>query len=445
MNEKITKEMARISSLIGEEVTEETIKNSYSEGLAKLMKEGMPKEHIERMIKSARPMGDFAWFQNRLPFDEFNKFFGGPVRKYGLDGSLDHPYGCFGASTTPGILNISPFETAVDVYESMRGKKKKPDADRDEIFYAGHMIEPVYREYFRHMYGHRYIVFDCDIQWHSRKYPHFIGNCDGLLYDKETGELGILEIKHTSPNNKKTIRNVQEGDPDKHWDMQERCYMELLDADFAVLFLGWGNRPGLDTNAAHRINRESELGEDFLERCEDFMVNNVEKGIKPSFRNAKDATRIKDSMNELYGPVVSGAKALKFDEKLLPVLEALEKAQKEIELAKQNEKEAKEKVEDAEAAYEALQLPLIEALKNSPKGFYVDSDGKHFDVTYDVRKCLDVEKVRDNYPDAYDDCNKSAVDTKALKRRYPDVYRDCYGPKTGGTRKFELNVWSIKH
>ena len=441
MNNEYVKEMKRVSAMVGVEITPEILQSGVSAALAKLMREGMPKELVQRMLKSARPLGDFAWFQDRMSFDDFNAFFGGPVRKYGLDGSLEHRYGCYGASTVPEILNISPYRCNVDTYESMRGRKFKDSPEKLEIFYAGHMIEPVYRNYFRHMYGGRYIVFDCDIQWASRTYDHFIGNCDGLLYDTETGQLGILEIKHTSANNMKTIKAVQTGNTPKYWDLQQRCYMELLDADFSCIFLGWGNRPGLETNAMHRIERDRDFGESILEQTEDFMTGNVEAGIKPSYRNVKSYERVKESIEEIYGPVNPAERPVVFGKNFKKNLEALKEAQDAIEQAKIEEKAAKEKVEEAQRKFEELQLPIIEELKTAPKGEFVDKDGTHYEVSYDVRRALDVEKVKTLYPAAYDTCNKPAVDTKTLKRLYPEIYRECFGPKVDGKRSFSLDVW----
>ena len=209
MRKEVIAEYQRVSKLIGIEITEQVVKEQTSLALAKMLRQGMPKQHLERMLKSARPLGDFSFFQRNMTNDEFQEFFSGPVRKYGLDGSLNHKYGCYGASTSPAILNISPWNCNIDVYEEMRGKPKKYDPDKQDIFDAGHWIEPVYRHYFEKMYGNRYIVIECDIQWASRQYEHFIGNCDGLLYDKETGQLGILEIKHTSPRNAKVIDAVK--------------------------------------------------------------------------------------------------------------------------------------------------------------------------------------------------------------------------------------------
>ena len=441
MRKEVVKEYQRVSKLIGIEITEDLLKEQVSLALARMLRQGLPKKHLERMLKAARPLGDFSFFQNHMTEEEFEEFFGGPVRKYGLDGSLNHKYGCFGSSTIAEILNLSPWKCNIDTYEAMRGKKMPSDPEKEEVFYAGHMIEPVYRKYFEHMYGDRYVVIECDIQWASRKSDHFIGNVDGLLYDTETDQLGILEIKHTSPRNVKVIDGVKEGEVPEYWDVQERGYMEMLDADFACLFLGWGNRPGLDTNAMSRSERDQYFGESLLEQCEEFMTYNVEAGVKPSYRNVKSSERIKESIAEIYGPVSPKKAPITFDKSFDANMKALVEAEKAIAAAKEKEAKAKEEVKAAEAVYESLQIPIIEKLKDAPKGSYIDADGTHYDVTYDVRNALDVEKVQQMFPAAYEECNKPSVDTAKLKREYPEAYSECFGPKTGSKRSFKLRVW----
>lgn len=439
MHKEVRKEYDQLEKLIGEPVTEEVIAASVREALASLIRQGMPKSAVVRMLNSAKPLGDFGWFEKRLSFDGFNTFFGGSVRKYGLDGSRERP--SYGASTIAEILNVSPYKCNVDTYEAFRGKKEKKDPEKEDIFFSGHMIEPVYRAYFERMYGNRYKVFACDIQWQSRRFPNFVGNVDGLLYDKETGQVGVIEIKHTTGRNMSTIMTVQDGEAPKHWDVQERGYLELLDLDFACLFLGWGNRPGLDFNAMCRTERDKDLGSSILERCEDFMENNVFTGIKPSWRNVKSVERVKESIEEIYGPVSPKQKPVALDRKYKKNLEALIDAQAAIDAAKEKKKAAEEEVKTAQEKFDALTLPLIEELKTSPKGEFVDADGTHYEVRYDVGRSLNVEKLKSDFPEVYDEVNKLAVDTPKLKRQYPQVYNECFGPKTGSKRSFSMRTW----
>lgn len=444
------KEMERVSSLVGETITPELLQRTSEEALAKLIKDGVPKERLQRILTSARPLGDFHWFEERMSYDDFQKFFGGPVRKWGLDGSIPYKYGAFGASSVGTILNVVPEKSYIDVYEEMRGKKRPISPDVEDIFFAGHKMEPVLRDYFEHMFGNRYIVITCDIQWHWRKtnpdgsVSHFIGNVDGLLIDKDTGQFGILEIKHTIANNVKLIKAFQAGDTPKGYELQQRSYMELLDADFSCIFLGWGTRPGLDSNAMNRIERDQDFGESILEQVEDFMVGNVEAGVRPSFKGLNNYERVTEAMENLYGPVNPNKKPIMFPKAYEKNLEKLVKAQEAIEKAKEAEKEAKAKVEELTKEYERLQLPILDELGNAPKGYYVSDDGTHYDIGYNVPNGLNVEKVKDLYPDEYEKHCKASVDTKSLKRDCPDVYRECFGPKVNGKRKFTLNTWRSK-
>jgi predicted phage-related endonuclease len=195
----------------------------------------------------------------------------------------------------------------------------------------------------------------------------------------------------------------------------------------------------------HRIERDRDFGESILEQTEDFMVGNVEAGVKPSYRNVKSYERVVASIEEIYGPVNPKQKPVVLNKSFKKNLEALKEAMDAIEVAKAAEKAAKEKVEEAQRKYEELQLPIIEELKTSPKGQFIDTDGTHYEVSYDVRNALDVEKVQTLYPAAYEECNKPAIDTKTLKRKYPEVYKECFGPKVGGKRSFTLDVWKHKN
>lgn len=443
MNSKVEKEWERLSVDLGEKVNKDFWKKTVLDAVTKLINAGFPKKYIKKMLETAYMLGDFGYLMARLPEPTFQEYFSGPFRKYGLDGSVDSKYGGYGGSTMPGILNISPYNSSIDVYEAARGKKEKSDPAKEDIFFAGHQIEPVYRNFFARMFEHRYLVFECDIQFRSKVYGHCLANADGFLIDLETGEFGILEIKHTSARNINFIKEFQGGHCPEYWDAQVQTYMKVLGATFACVFLGWGNRPGLDTNSMIRIEANDVLSETMLEQAEDFMENNVEKGVKPTVKTVKKRELAKKAIENLYGPVQASKAPVDIEKKLLPALEALEEAQAKVKEAADKEKEAKKAKEKLQEEYEALQLPLIEALKNSPKGV-LDVDGKHYEVTYDVKNALDVEKVKDRHPHEYEECNKLAIDTEKLKKEYPDIYSECFGPKIGSARSFGMRVWEDK-
>lgn len=245
-------------------------------------------------------------------------------------------------------------------------------------------------------------------------------------------------------NNIRTINEVKTGNTPKYWDMQQRCYMELLNASFSCIFLGWGNRPGLDTNAMHRIERDNVLGASFLEKAESFMTDNVEAGNIPSFRNIRNYERMNEAIESLYGSVVKNEQPIKFDKKVKPALNAIIEAEEAIAKIKVKKSEIESELKKAQEEFENLQMPIIEELKNNAHGLFIDDDGTHFSVTYDVKNALNVQKVHDLYPDVYDQVCKPAIDTSLLKKMRPDVYSDCFEPKIGSKRNFVIRTWKEK-
>ena len=67
------------------------------------------------------------------------------------------------------------------------------------------------------------------------KYPFLFASLDGKLIDKETGELGILEIKTTNFHASKQKEKWKDGIPD-HYYCQVLHYMNVTGATFARLF-----------------------------------------------------------------------------------------------------------------------------------------------------------------------------------------------------------------
>lgn len=429
------KSLKNIEKKIGVALNDEVIRETATKAIAKLLAAGIPEDAVRKMLNNARPIADFAWFEERLSYDDFQAFFSSPVRRHGIDGSIDVAYG---ASTAPAILGKSPYTSPMDVYLDLRGvpQAKHEDLQKEVIFYAGHKIEPVLRDYFRFMYGSRYMVFDCDIQWASKKYPHFIGNVDGLLYDTVEDKLGILEIKHTTPNNVKTQMEVKNDTPPAYWEIQTRCYMELLDADFTCLFLGWGPRPTLDFTAMTKIERDKELGESILESCEDFIEYNVIRGNKPSLADVEEPELIRKYFAEQYDVRKLKNKEAHFTPKN-EALKAVLKAKEELEKKKDEKSKLDAEIKKLEKDYLNKQAPFIEEIKDCEYGYVEDEDGNLYCISYKpTRTTVSVEELKMLYPRAFHDVAKDAIDTTKLKTKYPEIYSKCKVPSD--TRKFSI-------
>lgn len=416
-------------------VSKELLKESVQHGLQDILNQGFPKDKLMEILKVARPIGDTVYISEKLGSADFDEFFT-ESRKHGLDNSIDYAYG---GSTVPSINGISPFVAPIDVYMEMLDlpyeSKDDDDEKKEDIFYAGHQVEPVLRNYFRRQFGDRYVVVNTDLQWQSKKWKHYLMNIDGLLYDKQTGQAGILEIKHTSHVNIGTIKEFEADAVPAHYDAQGRSYTEGFNLDFCIFYLGWGLRP--EFTKAVRVEREQLLGESLLDACEHFIERNVMEKKPPSFLNVRDRKLVRKCIEETYGEVDQNKQPCEFDESMTPVFEELMLKKKAYDELKKKENEAKKKTEEALAEYEELQLPFIEIMKDAPYGIVLGGDGKRHTLWYNTRNSVNLEKLMNEFPDAYKMAQKPAIDTAALKKNSPEAYKACYLP-SNGKRSFKV-------
>lgn len=421
-------------------INKELLKKSQVAGIKKALDQGLRKSDLKRIADSNRILGDVQYVADQLNLKgaDFDAFFT-LTRKHGIDNSVDLAYG---GSTVPSINGLSPFVTPRDVYMEMKGlpyeSEEEEDGTKEDIFFAGHEMEKVYRHYFQRMYGDKYTVIDTDLQFNSKKWKHFVMNVDGLLVDKETGQLGVLEIKHCNYNNRRMIETFQDQKVPAHYETQGRCYVEGLDADFVVFLLGWGNRPTNDDLAPVRLERDSAIAGQLLDACEAFIEYNVKKGNEPSYTSVRDRDLIRKNIEKVFGPVDHMEPPMEFDEKgFKDSFNALMKSKEVYDKKKDAEKAAKKETEAAEKDYEQYQLAFIEALKTAPYGYYENEDGRYL-ISYDVSKTVNVDKLMIDYPDVYDKVKKPAIDTPALKKNFPSEYRECFEPREGGKRRFTV-------
>ena len=404
---------------------EETVKA----GLESLKSKGFPEEALKRILDSATPLGDFAEINKTLSSYEEEQEIFSESRTHGLDGSIDYSYG---GSSIGTIRGTNPWQTCLDYWMDARGvpRAENDSKNKEEAFFAGHMMEPVYRKYFEYLHGDRYEVYECDIQFASKKYPHFIMNIDGLVVDKVTNKFGVLEIKHTNSEqtfNNKTIEMFKEGDIPENYYNQGTGYVEGLDADFCIYFLGWGNRPS--ATEMLRVERDTELGTKILSECEDFVEKYVKTGVKPPYSAINDPDKAKEVMKEDFGPIDPEKEQLELND-LKDALKTLIEAKEAYSLADGVKKEK-------EAEYKKAQLPFIEALKTATEGT-VELEDKNYIVTYKSDDKVDLDKLKDKYPDAYKDLVKESVSITALKGYDKWIAEDCIDANLDGTRKFSF-------
>ena len=101
----------------------------------------------------------------------------------------------FGGSDAAIIIGKNPYKTTIDLWEEKIGLREAEDISEKPRVKYGTDMEPILRESFK-IKNPQYEVRheEYSIIRHP-KYPFLFASLDGQLVDKETGELGILEIK----------------------------------------------------------------------------------------------------------------------------------------------------------------------------------------------------------------------------------------------------------
>lgn len=190
-----------------------------------------------------------------------------------------------GGSDVSSIMGHNQWRNRKDVYHSK--VILQPEITNDAIEF-GNAFEPIIRESFAYKYRNVYEVLDYkDIMFKNIFIPYFQASLDGVLVEKATNKVGILEIK--TAQNKKSKWYYEDGSmgiPQEYID-QAIHYFNVTNAEFVVFYpLINYDREDLDRDMEflkpRRINKDDvlEYKQEVEKECIDFWENYVKKGIE---------------------------------------------------------------------------------------------------------------------------------------------------------------------
>lgn len=194
-----------------------------------------------------------------------------------------------GGSDVSCIMGHNAWRNRKDIFRSKQ--MVEPEVTNDAIEF-GNAFEPIIFESFKYKYRNVYETLDFkDIMFRNIFIPYFQASLDGVLVEKATGKVGILEIK--TAQNKKSKWYYEDGSkgvPQEYID-QAIHYFNTTNADFVVFYpLINYERDDIDNDMIflkpRRINRD-DVKEYMLEvqtECVDFWENYVKKGEMPKNR-----------------------------------------------------------------------------------------------------------------------------------------------------------------
>lgn len=188
-----------------------------------------------------------------------------------------------GGSDAAVVLGKSKWKTNVELWEEKTGRRNAPDISNKPCVRYGIEAE----EHIRQMFSLNYPEYEVKHKENTiikhPKYPFLFASLDGILVNKETGEMGILEVKTTE-----ILRSMQnenwkdENIPDAYY-CQVLHYLNVTGFSFVKLVAELKYSQDYQIRKTYTILRE-EVEEElkYLEQEEiKFWNDYVVKDIRP--------------------------------------------------------------------------------------------------------------------------------------------------------------------
>ena len=164
---------------------------------------------------------DMITFDNREDWLE--------LRRYGI-----------GGSDVASIVGHSPFRGRKEIYKS---KVEKVPQITNEAIEFGNTFEPLIFETFKAKYSHDYVVLDYkDTMFRNKMLPMLQASLDGVLVDKFTNQVGILEIKTSQGKKRKWYDSYNQPCVPNYYLDQAVHYFNTTNADFVLFYVLVNNK-----------------------------------------------------------------------------------------------------------------------------------------------------------------------------------------------------------
>lgn len=194
-----------------------------------------------------------------------------------------------GGSDVACILGHSPFKNAKDIYKS---KIEDVEQITNKAIEFGNDFEPIIFNAFKYKYKNIYEVIDYkDIMFRNIWTPFLQASLDGVLVNKKTLDVGILEIKTAQERKGKWYDSFGNRIVPQYYLDQAIHYFNTTGANFVVFYtlINYEN-PVNDRDMEFltpRIYFRKDLDiycKQVFDECYKFWNNNVLKGIEPNVK-----------------------------------------------------------------------------------------------------------------------------------------------------------------
>lgn len=139
-----------------------------------------------------------------------------------------------GGSDAAVIVGKNPYKTTIDLWEEKLGIKEAEDISDKPYVQYGTNAEEYLRELFKLDFPKYQVAHEEYSIIRHPEYPFLFASLDGQLVNKETGELGILEIKTSEILKSMQKEKWKDGIPDNYY-CQVLHYLYVTGYSFAIL------------------------------------------------------------------------------------------------------------------------------------------------------------------------------------------------------------------
>lgn len=197
-----------------------------------------------------------------------------------------------GGSDASAIMGQSPWKTNVDLWMEKTGRKEAEDISEKPCVVYGKTMEPLLREMFRVNNPQYEVKHEENTIIRHSKYPFLFASLDGMLIDKETGEIGILEIKTTNIHKPETYAKEWKDGIKPAYYCQILHYMNVIGAEFAKVYVNFKYSEDFQKIRTYTITRQDPgveediklLEEKEIEFWNEYVLKDKRPNLKINFK-----------------------------------------------------------------------------------------------------------------------------------------------------------------
>ena len=189
-----------------------------------------------------------------------------------------------GGSDVAAVFGLSPYLTARDLYYDKIGVATPIDDEGNWVqLEVGKLLEELVAKIFSLKIGRP--VYKIQEMFYHPQYPFMLADVD-FFVDMPNNQTAILETKTTHYNNRSQWWDGESGIVPKHYELQVRHYMSVLNLNLAFTCCLYANSE--DDVVIRRLERDMDMEQEMIYLEKIFWENHVQTRVPPPYTECGD-------------------------------------------------------------------------------------------------------------------------------------------------------------